>query len=73
LACNDGLATPRVIRSSQNLAPCFGLQFFGRVDIDGQSEVMKVTLKDVDNRDLWSVDIQPRPDTRPGRMLAQHI
>jgi alkaline phosphatase D len=57
----------------ENLAPCFGLQFFGRVDIDGQSEVMKVTLKDVDNRDLWSVDIQPRPDTRPGRMLAQHI
>jgi alkaline phosphatase D len=57
----------------ENLAPCFGLQFFGRVDIDGQSEVMKVTLKDVDNRDLWSVDIEPRPDARPGRMLAQHI
>ena len=48
-----------------NLAPCFGLQFFGRVDIDGQSEVMTVTLKDVDNRDLWSVDIEPRPDARP--------
>ena len=42
-----------------NLAPCFGLQFFGRVDIDGASEVMTVTLKDVDNRDLWSVDIAP--------------
>ena len=52
----------------ENLAPCFGLQFFGRVDIDGQSEVMTVTLKDVDNRDLWSVDIEPRPDARPGRM-----
>jgi alkaline phosphatase D len=23
---------------------------------------MTVTLKDVDNRDLWSVDILPRPD-----------
>jgi alkaline phosphatase D len=57
----------------ENLAPCFGLQFFGRVDIDGRSEVMTVTLKDVDNRDLWSVDIEPRPDARPAQLLAQHI
>jgi alkaline phosphatase D len=57
----------------ENLAPCFGLQFFGRVDIDGQNEVITVTLKDVDNRDLWSVDIEPRPDARPGRIMAQHI
>jgi alkaline phosphatase D len=57
----------------ENLAPCFGLQFFGRVGIDGQSEVMTVTLKDVDNQNLWSVDIEPRPDARPGTMLAQHI
>src|SRR6266702_140922 len=57
----------------ENLSPCFGLQFFGRVDIDGQTEVMKVTLKDVDNRDLWSVDIEPRPDARPGQIMAQHI
>jgi alkaline phosphatase D len=54
-----------------NLAPCFGLQFFGRVDIDGRSGIMTVTLKDVDNRDLWSVDIVPRPDARPSAMLAQ--
>jgi alkaline phosphatase D len=47
-----------------NLAPCFGLQFFGRVDIDGSSGVMAVTLKDVDNNDLWSVDIDPMPDAR---------
>ena len=59
--------------SGENLAPCFGLQFFGRVDIDGKTEVMTVTLKDVDNRDLWSVDIEPRPDARPGRIMAQHI
>src|SRR6202040_2245662 len=26
----------------ENLAPCFGLQFFGRVDIDGPSGVMTV-------------------------------
>jgi alkaline phosphatase D len=57
----------------ENLAPCFGLQFFGRVDIDGASEVMTVTLKDVNNRDLWSVDIEPRQDARPGNLLAQHI
>jgi alkaline phosphatase D len=53
----------------ENLAPCFGLQFFGRVDIEGRTEVMTVTLKDVDNRDLWSVDIVPQ--ARPA-VMAQH-
>ena len=48
----------------ENLAPCFSLQFFGRVDIEGATAVMTVTLKDVDNRDLWSVDIAPKPDAR---------
>ncbi len=57
----------------ENLAPCFELQFFGRVDIDGRTGIMTVTLKDVDNRALWSVDIEPRPDARPGRLLAEHI
>jgi alkaline phosphatase D len=57
----------------ENLAPCFGLQFFGRIDIDGQSEVMTVTLKDVDNTSLWSVDIVPQPDARSGRLLVEHI
>jgi alkaline phosphatase D len=60
-------------QQGENLAPCFGLQFFGRVDIDGRSGVMTVTLKDVGNRDLWLVDIEARPDARPGEMLAQHI
>ena len=55
----------------ENLAPCFGLQFFGRVDIDGRSGVMTVTLKDVDDRDLWSVDIVPQPPMR-GAVVAQH-
>jgi alkaline phosphatase D len=45
-----------------NLSPCFGLQFFGHVSIDGATEVMTVTLKDVEDRDLWSVDINPRFD-----------
>jgi alkaline phosphatase D len=52
------------IEQGENLAPCFGLQFFGRVDIDGKSGLMTVTLKDVDDRDLWSVDILPQPDAR---------
>jgi alkaline phosphatase D len=57
----------------ENLAPCFGLQFFGRVHIDGQTEVMTVTLKDADDTDLWSVDIEPQPDARPGQLVAHHI
>ncbi|MBI5320597.1 alkaline phosphatase D family protein [Bradyrhizobium sp.] len=57
----------------ENLAPCFGMQFFGRVDIDGGSGVMTVTLKDVDDTSLWSVDIVPQPDARPGLLVAQHI
>jgi alkaline phosphatase D len=43
----------------ENLAPCFGLQFFGRVDIHGTTGVMTVTLKDVGDQDLWSVQIEP--------------
>jgi hypothetical protein len=30
------------------------------VAIDGASEVMTVTLKDVDDHDLWSIRIEPR-------------
>ena len=43
-----------------DLAPCFGLQFFGHVSIDGASEVMTVTLKDVEDRKLWSIELEPR-------------
>ena len=42
-----------------NLAPCFGLQFFGHVEIDGESEVMTVTLKDVEDNNLWFKAIEP--------------
>jgi len=42
-----------------DLAPCFGLQFFGHVAIDGASEVMTVTLKDVADRALWSIELAP--------------
>ena len=57
----------------ENLAPCFGLQFFGRVDIEGPSGIMTVTLKDVDDRSLWSVEIAPQPDARAKRVLSEHF
>lgn len=47
-----------------DLAPCFGLQFFGHVAIDGATEVMTVTLRDVEDRDLWATRIEPRTEKR---------
>lgn len=44
----------------KNLAPWFGLQFFGHVAIDGATEVMTVTLKDWDNRALRSTTLGPK-------------
>jgi alkaline phosphatase D len=44
----------------QNLPPTLGMQFFGHVAIDGASEVMTVTLKDWDDRALWSTVLEPR-------------
>ena len=43
-----------------DLAPSFGLQFFGHVSIDGETEVMTVTLKDVEDRKLWAIEVEPR-------------
>jgi alkaline phosphatase D len=42
------------------LAPSDGLQFFGHVAIDGSTEVMTVTLKDVADQALWSVKLEPK-------------
>jgi alkaline phosphatase D len=42
-----------------NLAPCYGLQFFGHVSIDGATEALTVTLKDVADRSLWSITLEP--------------
>ncbi len=47
----------------ENLAPCFGLQFFGRVDIDGDSGVMTVSLKNIADQVLWSTEIAPKRGT----------
>ncbi len=42
-----------------DLAPRFGLQFFGHAAIDGATEAMTVTLKDVEDRALWSIELGP--------------
>ena len=44
----------------QNLSPASGLQFFGHVAIEGATGVMTVTLKDVDDRALWSTRLEPK-------------
>jgi alkaline phosphatase D len=42
-----------------NLPPSAGLQFFGQVDIDGATEVMTVTLKDLAGATLFAQEITP--------------
>ncbi len=44
----------------QNLSPALGMQFFGHVAIDGATEVMTVTLKDADDRALWSTRLEAK-------------
>jgi alkaline phosphatase D len=46
--------------STPNRPPSEGLQFFGHVAIDGTTQVMTVTLKDVDDRPLWSTTLEPK-------------
>ena len=43
-----------------NVPPSEGLQFFGHVAIDGTTQVMTVTLKDVDDTALWSTTLEPK-------------
>jgi alkaline phosphatase D len=52
------------------LAPCFGLQFFGHVAIDGETEVMTVSLRDVDDELLWSTAIEPKQSKNRVQNLA---
>jgi alkaline phosphatase D len=42
-----------------NLPPSAGLQFFGHVAIDGATGAMTVTLKDLENTDLYAVRFDP--------------
>jgi alkaline phosphatase D len=57
----------------ENLAPCFGLQFFGHIAIDGVTEVMTVTLKDVADRELWLTRIEPKLGRWTGAPTALRI
>ena len=43
-----------------NLPPSDGLQFFGRVDIAGDTGVMTVTLKDIADADLFTAALEPQ-------------
>lgn len=43
-----------------NLSPAAGLQFFGHVAIAADTQVMTVTLHDVADAKLWSVDLEPK-------------
>ena len=43
----------------QNLPPSAGLQFFGLVDIDGQTSQMTVRLMDRDDKELYKVTLDP--------------
>ena len=76
-ACGlDRTFGPRVVfqnaasrEQGANLAPCFGLQFFGQVAIDGSTGLLTVTLKNVDDRVLWSTRLEPRSDQSVRRHL----
>jgi alkaline phosphatase D len=43
-----------------NLAPSAGLQFFGHAKIAADTGVMTVTLRDVNDAALWSIDLTPQ-------------
>jgi alkaline phosphatase D len=43
----------------QNLPPSAGMQFFGLVDIDGQTEQMTVRLMDRDDTELYKLTLDP--------------
>ena len=45
--------------SPQNIPPTTGLQFFGRVKIAGESQVMTVAHYNLDGKKVYSVDLPP--------------
>ncbi|MBV7297367.1 alkaline phosphatase D family protein [Enterovibrio paralichthyis] len=61
----DNTFGPQVLYSKHpeggkvNLPPSAGLQFFGQVDIDAESEEMTVTLKDLAGSSLYSKKLTP--------------
>lgn len=60
----DNTFGPQVVFSKdpggkQNLPPTDGLQFYGHVRIDGATRVMTVDLRDIENKSLYKVDLEP--------------
>ena len=47
-------------RAGPNLPPAAGMQFFGQVAIDGPSQQMTVSLKDLEDRALWAKTLEPK-------------
>jgi alkaline phosphatase D len=45
--------------AEQNLPPSAGMQFFGLVDIDGQTEQLTVRLMDRNDNELWRTVLDP--------------
>jgi alkaline phosphatase D len=43
----------------QNRPPSEGLQFFGSVKIDSQTQVMKVVLHNIEGKNIYAIDLQP--------------
>jgi alkaline phosphatase D len=62
----DGTFGPQVVflkappAGQANLSPFSGLQFFGEVNIDGQSRNMTVDLRDINGLSVFSKILQPR-------------
>ena len=48
------------------------LQFFGHVAIDGATGSLTVTLKDMEDRALWSKVLDPAPEA-PARMTMMSL
>jgi alkaline phosphatase D len=48
------------------------LQFFGHIAIDGATGVLTVTLKDVGDWELWSIDIEPKSGQSAPACLSCH-
>ncbi|WP_422368914.1 alkaline phosphatase D family protein [Pelagibius sp.] len=60
----DDTFGPQVVFSKdpageRNLPPSSELQFFGHVKIDGETEAMTVTLKDLNDKALYTVTLEP--------------
>ncbi len=60
----DNTFGPQVVYSKDpggepNLPPSSELQFFGHVKIDGETEAMTVTLKDLNDKALYTVTLEP--------------